>query len=114
MDKLTDEQRKRIVEKIVICKEQVKQMEEDLALLNTGGLTDAQNNEIGEDDGEPVRARGIGARPVQEMIIHRGITPSYPLQWFQKHGWLKPIVTVPAMRKDSKVDDYYAYIAGSF
>lgn len=63
-------------------------MEEDLALLNTGGLTDAQNMEMADDDGEPVRARGVGARSVREMIINRGITPSYGLR---KMGGLNPL-----------------------
>lgn len=86
MDKLSTKVRQRIEEKIKICRDQVEEMEEDLKLLNTGGLTDAQNMEMAADDGEAVRARGVGTRAVQGMIIHRGITPSYPLQWFEKNG----------------------------
>lgn len=114
MEKLNAEQIQRIQEKITVCKQLVVQMEEDLTLLTTGELTEAQNNAIGEDDGEPIRTREIGKRAIQEMIIHRGIAPSYPFQWFQKNDWKKPTVTVPEMRKDAKVGDYFAYILGEF
>lgn len=62
MENLNQEQTQRVQDKIAVCKQMVAQMEEDLALLMTGGLTKAQNNAIGEDDGEPIRARGIGKR----------------------------------------------------
>lgn len=114
MENLNQEQTQRVQDKIAVCKQMVAQMEEDLALLMTGGLTEAQNNAIGEDDGEPIRARGIGKRAIQEMIIHRGIAPSYPLQWFQKNGWNKPTITVPEMRKNAKIGDYFAHITGEY
>ena len=41
------------------------------------------------------------------MIINRGITPSYPLQWFEKHRWIKPVVTIPEMRAEAKIDDFF-------
>lgn len=80
------------------------------ALLRTGGLATAHMQQLAGDDNEDIVVRGVGTVPVNDLMLARGVTPTYPLEYFESNGWLRPTVTLPELRPQAKSIEYFGYI----
>ncbi|XP_062542420.1 LOW QUALITY PROTEIN: uncharacterized protein LOC134210386 [Armigeres subalbatus] len=84
-----------------------------ISKLNTGGLSAAQVQDVDADDGDDILVRGVGDNPVRELILAKGIVPTYPLEYFAANNWSKPIITLPAIRENATIVDYHNHIKGT-
>ncbi|BEP11675.1 nucleoprotein [Armigeres subalbatus rhabdovirus] len=110
MAQYTPQELARLMAACQLGRDFVDPMKDAIAKLNTGGLSAAQVQEIDADDGEDIVVRGIGDNPVRELILSKGIIPTYPLEYFEANNWTKPIVTLPMARPNAAIVGYYTHI----
>lgn len=79
-------------------------MNNAIAKLNTGGLSVAQVQEVDADDGEEILVRGIGDNPVRELILTKGIVPTYPLEYFAANNYSSAGGTTTRKRNTGRTD----------
>lgn len=89
-------------------------MHHQIKNLATGGLTEAQAIDAEDENTEDIAVRGIGANPIKEIRLEKGIPPTYPLQWFENSKWSKPSITLPGPREGAGISDYFHVLAGSY
>lgn len=110
MAERTPEDRTHLSDMCQLGRSQVEPMRNSNALLRTGGLTAAHMQQLAEDANEDIVVRGVGTVPVNNLMLARGVTPTYPLEYFELNGWLRPTVTLPELRLHAEIIDYFGYI----